>query len=129
MSCRRRFRAGRSIVPRNPAVIVVACHQLPAKTYLRSDEGCTSFALCVERIEFLLQALFSRLASVDGTVEARGHRHSPKNLGPDQWAPVMRRATADNDPYVFPSSTKPSSTTSTMCIRPFHSRIRREPAL
>ena len=37
----------------------------------------------------------------------------PKNLGPDQWAPVIALAIADKDLYVLSFQIKPSSITST----------------
>ena len=58
------------------------------------------FMLGVERVEILVETLVRGLPRVDCTAD-RGLRHhaafpvSPKNRGPDQWAPVISRAMAD----------------------------------
>jgi hypothetical protein len=50
---------------------------------------------------------------------------SPKNLGPDQCAPVIRSAMAERAAKRSPANTKPASVTSTVQVRPCHSRISR----
>src|SRR4029079_4994574 len=81
------------------------------------------------RVEVLLQPVFGGLAGVDGAANLR-HRSqplTPKNRGPDQRAPVISRAIADSERKRLPRQKKPSSSTSTSCLRPFHSRTNRAP--
>ena len=93
---------------RDAAVIVLVFDQHPSFMTLARDVGGASLALCIERVEVLLQALLARLAGIDG---AAGPGHAdrfpvrPKNRGPDQAVPVIRFATAERERYVVPSST------------------------
>src|SRR5260370_279268 len=87
--------------------------------------GLTGLPLGVEGVEGLLQSLVRGLAGIDGASASVGH--TPKNLGPDQRAPVMARATSDSDRYRFPACRKPRSVTSTVWLRPCHWRTRRDP--
>src|SRR6267154_4067778 len=63
----------RPIHPRagEPAVIISRAQADPAFLPLAVDEGLAGFALCLQRIEFLLEPLLGRLAGVDRTT-ARG---------------------------------------------------------
>ena len=51
-------------------VVVAGANELPPFTRLTLDVGLAGFALCLERVEVLLQALFGRLPRVDGTPRA-----------------------------------------------------------
>ena len=79
---------------------------------LAFDKGFAGLALGMEGVEVLLETLLGGLAGVDGASALHGH--SPKNLGPDQRAPVIARATSDNDRYWCPAYSKPQSVTSTV---------------
>ena len=59
------------------------------------DVGLAGLALGVEAVEILLQPLLRGLPGVDGATDALAH--SPKNLGPDQRAPVMTWAILESD--------------------------------
>ena len=88
-----------------PAIIIAGLDQPPSFAPLAADEGLARFALGVQRIEVLLQSLFGGFAGVDGTASYRRfQRHvvNPKNRGPDEWAPVIRRATSDSERYRSP---------------------------
>ena len=74
---------------------------MPALLALAPDEGLAGFPLGIQGVEVLLEALLRRLAGVDGAAPAVGHR--PKNLRPDQRAPVILRAMLDSDRYRWPS--------------------------
>jgi len=52
--------------PVEPAVVVAVREGLPALPALAQDEGLGRFALCIERVEVLVQTLLGRLAGVDG---------------------------------------------------------------
>src|SRR3954470_391241 len=83
-----------------PAVIVGGLDQPPALAALAADERLAGFALRMQRVEILLQPFFRRFAGVDGAAPYHsfaGHVFSPKKRGPDQRAPVIRRATSDSD--------------------------------
>ena len=91
-----------------PSIVIVLGDARPAEFSLRRNIGFTRFSLRIQRIEFLLQPFFSGLAGIDGhplfwVLNHRSAPHKPKNLGPDQRAPVMARAMADNDLNVLPS--------------------------
>jgi hypothetical protein len=84
---------------------------------LAGDVGLTYFALRVERVELLLEPIVGRFSGVDrATKNLAGLRRSgfrmfalraldraacvlsqPKKRGPDQWAPVISRATIVRD--------------------------------
>jgi hypothetical protein len=54
----------------------------------------------VQRVELLLQPFFGGFAGVDGAApyrRLRRHALRPKKRGPDQRAPVIRRATSDSE--------------------------------
>ena len=78
------------------AIVVVVVEQFPTLMLLTCDLGGTGLALCVERVEVLFQSVFRALAGIDGAADTT-HQVSPKNRGPDQWAPVIRLATADSE--------------------------------
>ena len=62
---------------------------------MRLDEGFTGLTLSVQAIEVLFKSFFGRFAGVDGATDS--FAHSPKNLGPDQRAPVIAVATFERD--------------------------------
>src|SRR5262249_55513715 len=70
-----------------PAVIIAGSRQHPALVLLAADVGLTGFALCRERVEFLLEPLLGGFAGVNRAVPAAGvsPRHrcstSPRRLG------------------------------------------------
>ena len=92
---------------------------------LALDEGLAGLPPGLEGVEVLLQTLIGRLAGIDGTAALAGH--SPKNLGPDQRAPVIARATSDSEWYLWPLYRKPSARISTEWLCPCHSRTKRDP--
>ena len=79
------------------AIVIVVRDKLPAKAGLRGNEGRTGLPLGIEGVELLVEPFVGRLAGIDCAAKARGGAHSPKNLGPDQCAPVMRLAMAESD--------------------------------
>jgi hypothetical protein len=48
-----------------PAIVVMSLDQPPTLARLTADEGFTGLALCMQRIELLLQTLFRRFARID----------------------------------------------------------------
>src|SRR4051794_999546 len=88
-----------------PAIIIGGLDQPPALAALTADERLAGFALRMQRVEILLQPFLGRFAGVDGAAPWRGftgHPFSPKKRGPDQRAPVIRRATSDSERYRSP---------------------------
>ena len=83
------------------AVVEPLGDQMPALMPLAPDEGLAGFPLGVQGIEVLLEAILGGLAGVDGAAASAGH--NPKNLRPDQRAPVIPRATLDSERYRWPS--------------------------
>ena len=79
----------------DPAVVVAFPLDDPALAALGLDVGLARLALGVEAVEILLQPLLRGLPGVDGATNALAH--SPKNLGPDQRAPVMTWAILESD--------------------------------
>jgi hypothetical protein len=99
-----------------PAIVIIVRQAHPPLVPLALDEGLTRFALRLQRIELLFEPLLGRLAGVDratdGSIPSRhvgslpshgraptvvdsereGRLITPKNRGPDQWAPVIRAA-------------------------------------
>src|SRR6516225_1780797 len=96
-----------------PAVIIPRAQAHPAFVPLAVDKGLAGLALRLQRIERLLEPLFGGFAGIDrasngsappravdrrlphrpaAATEAPARRVSPKNRGPDQWAPVIRSA-------------------------------------
>ena len=65
------------------------------------DECFASLPLGIQGIEVLLETFLGRLAGVDGALASVGHK--PKNLRPDQRAPVIARAISEIDRYRRPS--------------------------
>jgi hypothetical protein len=101
----------------------------PAQAGLRLNVGGTGFPLGIQGVEVLFQPLLRRLAGVNPTSERSWCAHIPKNLGPDQWVPVIALAMVDSERCRFPSQRKPPSTASTWWVRPFHSRMSLVPGL
>ena len=82
------------------AIIIGGLDQPPAFPPLAADEGIACFALGMQRIEVLLKPFLGGFAGVHGAApdrRVRGHGFTPKNRGPDQRAPVIRRATCDSE--------------------------------
>src|SRR5262249_8487165 len=95
-----------------PAVIIACTQANPAFVPLAGDEGFTGLALCLQRIELLLEPLLGGFAGVNRTAdgsapprrrwlrqwpasarnEPRARLVVPKNRGPDQCVPVIRSA-------------------------------------
>src|SRR6516164_786235 len=113
MSASSCCRAGRSIVAPEypPSSYPAQAH--PAFVPLAVDKGLAGLALRLQRIELLLEPLFGGFAGIDrasngsappravdrrfphrpaAATEAPARQVSPKNRGPDQWAPVIRSA-------------------------------------
>jgi len=72
-------------------------NSLPALVLLALDVSLRGFALGVERVEGLFQALVRRFARVNGATDALVHWVSfflfkPKKTGPDHLVPVMALA-------------------------------------
>ena len=100
-----------------PAVVITCAQANPALVPLAGDEGLTSFALRLQRIELLLKPLLGGFAGVDRTAdgsapprshwlgqwlasarsEPRARLATPKNRGPDQCVPVIRSAITVSD--------------------------------
>src|SRR5438270_4941537 len=55
-----------------PAVVISRAQAHPAFVALAVDEGLASFALRLQRIEFLLEPLFGRFAGIDRTASLSG---------------------------------------------------------
>jgi hypothetical protein len=53
----------------DPTIIITRAHADPAFVPLPVDEGLAGFALRLQRIEFLLEPLLGRFASVDRTTD------------------------------------------------------------
>src|SRR5712671_354269 len=71
MSASRRCNAGRSTLPpENPPFIVVGPGRYPALVTLAADVGLAGFALCLERVELLLEPFLGRFPGVDRTALA-----------------------------------------------------------
>src|SRR5215469_3250246 len=83
--------------PRIAPVIEGLGESAPAFVVLAFNEGLTGLPLRAKGVEVLLQSLLSGLARVDRAPTS--FVHLPKNLGPDQRAPVIARATSDKDRY------------------------------
>ena len=89
-------------------IIIEVGKQDPAFGLLAGDISRAGVALRIKRVELLIQPFFRTLPGVDGAADplhgsTRCFAVSPKNRGPDQWAPVMYLAIADSDPQVLPS--------------------------
>ena len=88
-------------------VIVTGPDQGPTGMDLAADIGLRGIMLGVERVEVLLEPVVGRHPGVDGAADRldRQPLHGctcdsdlsfrPKNLGPDQWVPVIAKATLD----------------------------------
>ena len=83
-----------------PAIVIEIGELCPALVLLAEYIGGTGLTLRIQRVEVLLQALFGRLAGVDGAALADhgfATSRNPKNLGPLRLVPVIARATADSE--------------------------------
>ena len=80
-------------------IVIGIWDELPTFVDLAFDIGLACLPLGMQRVEILLQALFGRFTRVDGAAQARWRvaAHRPKNLGPDQCAPVILRAIDDSE--------------------------------
>ena len=58
--------------PRDTAVIVVRSQFDPALGALAGDIGAARVALCIERVELLLEPFLARFSRVDGAAQAAG---------------------------------------------------------
>ena len=88
-----------------PAIVIGGLDQPPSLAPLAADESLASLALRVQRVEVLLQPFLGRFAGVDRAAprrRRRRHGFTPKNRGPDQRAPVIRRATSDSERWCSP---------------------------
>src|SRR5260370_37688403 len=87
----------------------------------------------MQGVELLFQALLARLARIDVATAKRGHDlrrcRRPKKRGPDQRVPVIRKAMSDSEAYFLPFQVKPSASTTTRWVTPFHSRASMLPGL
>src|SRR3954447_10216718 len=119
------------------AIVIAVVHQHPTFGFLAGDVGLAGVALGIERVELLIQALFTGFARVDGAAELSKHRFvhvrarwffKPKKTRPFQRLPVMALAIADRDLYGLPACRKPPSVTVTRCSTPCHSRTSCVPA-
>ena len=94
---------GRSLhrAAREAAIVVSGLHQLPAFMGLTLYIGLAGLPLGIEGVERLLQPLLRRLPGIDRAAFDPGTHglafFRPKNKGPDQRVPVMRRATSDRE--------------------------------
>ena len=100
------------------AVVIHVGKRDPAGMTLAHDIGLASFPLGVERVELLLEPIVGRFARVDRAAESLRRTSDdqasacspsalsterpapflkPKKRGPDQWAPVISRATMVSD--------------------------------
>src|ERR1700757_1536136 len=59
----------------DPTIIITRAHADPAFVPLAVDEGLAGFALRLQRIEFLLEPLLGRFASVDRTTDGSAPPH------------------------------------------------------
>jgi hypothetical protein len=55
-----------------PAIVIAGSDQYPTLVALAADEGLAGFALCRERVEFLLQPFLGGFAGVDSATLAAG---------------------------------------------------------
>jgi hypothetical protein len=108
------------------SVVVPVGKADPALVFLAGDERFPGLPLCVEGIEFQVEAVFARFPCVDGTPDFRfvvclaAHRFPPrlKKRNPFMWEPVIAFATADSDLNRRPSYSSPSRRMRTSIVFP-----------
>ena len=90
------FQAGPlHVAAREAAIVIDAVSSRPALVPLAHDKGFAGFALGIEGVESLLQALLGGFARIDRAAQKYSfHDLGPKNNGPDHGVPVISRAMA-----------------------------------
>src|SRR5207247_985865 len=91
------------VATRKPAIVVAGPGHHPALVALAADVGLAGFALRLERVEFLLEALFGGFAGVDGA--ARAARVSSRHgCSPSSRRPGAALARTGGRPIGFASA-------------------------